>query len=125
MSLEQTACEDLKAFERRLTEIVQFLQPPTTQWRVALAGVFICALFGAYKWVFDPETSRVSLSESLWIHWFFSLSVALLLILFACGVHRRVVMPQIIIQRARTVLSEFNLNCDDNGRLILKPRPQQ
>ncbi|XP_018495571.1 serine/arginine repetitive matrix protein 2 [Galendromus occidentalis] len=93
---------NLKAFERRLTEIVQFLQPPTTQWRVALAGVFICALFGAYKWVFDPETSRVSLSESLWIHWFFSLSVALLLILFACGVHRRVVMPQIIIQRART-----------------------
>lgn len=53
MSLEQTACEgmivlkqrmcfvtykidiiaDLKAFERRLTEVIACLQPSTTRWR--------------------------------------------------------------------------------------------
>ncbi|XP_022646980.1 nuclear envelope phosphatase-regulatory subunit 1-like [Varroa jacobsoni] len=125
MTLEQTACEDLKAFERRLTEIVQFLQPPTTQWRALLAFVVLCVVSGANMWLFDPETSRVSLSASLHSHWFFSLSVITLMALFACGVHRRVVMPAIIIQRARNVLEEFNMNCDDTGRLILKPRPQQ
>ncbi|OQR73764.1 nuclear envelope phosphatase-regulatory subunit 1-like [Tropilaelaps mercedesae] len=72
MALEQTACEDLKAFERRLTEIVQFLQPPTKQWRVLLALVVLCVVSGANMWLFDPETSRVSLSASLRSHWFFS-----------------------------------------------------
>lgn len=158
---------DLKAFERRLTEIVQFLQPPTTQWRVLLAAVVLCVVSGAWKvpasrsvrpspqwranhsrvyfhvyltvlswnfpclpvganmWLFDPETSRISLSASLRNHWFFSMSVFALIALFVCGVHRRVVMPAIVIQRARNVLEEFNMNCDDTGRLILKPRPQQ
>ncbi|KOB69771.1 Uncharacterized protein OBRU01_16355, partial [Operophtera brumata] len=33
MSLEQTACDDLKAFERRLTEVIGCLQPATMRWR--------------------------------------------------------------------------------------------
>ncbi|VVD03263.1 unnamed protein product [Leptidea sinapis] len=42
MSLEQTACDavltDLKAFERRLTEVIACLQPATTRWRSDCIG---------------------------------------------------------------------------------------
>lgn len=42
-------------------------------------------------------------------------------ILFMMGVHRRVIAPSIITQRARSVLGDFNMSCDDTGKLILKP----
>ena len=28
-----------------------------------------------------------------------------------------------IVSRVRSVLSDFNMSCDENGRLILNPRP--
>uniref|UniRef100_UPI0031F5DB13 CTD nuclear envelope phosphatase 1,Nuclear envelope phosphatase-regulatory subunit 1 n=1 Tax=Homo sapiens TaxID=9606 RepID=UPI0031F5DB13 len=31
--------------------------------------------------------------------------------------------PSIIAARCRTVLAEYNMSCDDTGKLILKPRP--
>ncbi|KAG8040638.1 hypothetical protein G9C98_002634 [Cotesia typhae] len=67
---------DLKAFERRLTEVIASLQPSTLRWRI---------------------------------------------ILFMLGVHGRVIAPSIITQRARSVLRDFNMSCDDTGKLILKP----
>lgn len=39
------------------------------------------------------------------------------------GIHKLVIAPQIITSRTRSVLSDFNMSCDDTGKLILKPRP--
>lgn len=47
--------------------------------------------------------------------------IIITVILFMMGVHRRVIAPSIITQRARSVLSDFNMSCDDTGKLILKP----
>lgn len=43
--------------------------------------------------------------------------------LFVMGIHKLVIAPQILTSRTRSVLSDFNMSCDDTGKLILKPRP--
>uniref|UniRef100_A0A0A9X313 Transmembrane protein 188 n=1 Tax=Lygus hesperus TaxID=30085 RepID=A0A0A9X313_LYGHE len=123
MSLEQTACEDLKAFERRLTEVIDCLQPATQRWRILLAIITICTAIGAYYWLTDPHTSDVSFHQSLINHPFFTTSSLMLLILFMTGIHKKVIAPSIITARTRLVLTDFNMSCDDTGKLILKPRP--
>ncbi|XP_073975727.1 nuclear envelope phosphatase-regulatory subunit 1-like [Rhodnius prolixus] len=123
MSLEQTACEDLKAFERRLTEVIACQYPATLRWRIILVIISICTAIGAWYWLTDPHTSDVSFTQSLANHPFFSMSSLTLLILFMFGIHKRVIAPSIITARARIVLTDFNMSCDDTGKLILKPRP--
>ncbi|MFH4982436.1 hypothetical protein AB6A40_009145 [Gnathostoma spinigerum] len=60
--------------------------------------------------------------ESLQKHFVFAASVPSLLILFGYfGIHNRVVAPSIIASRCRSVLAEFSLRCDDNGKMILLP----
>lgn len=49
----------------------------------------------------------------------------LLVILLLTGVHKKVIATSIITSRARQVLTDFNMSCDDSGKLILRPRPQQ
>ncbi|XP_018962419.1 nuclear envelope phosphatase-regulatory subunit 1-like [Cyprinus carpio] len=120
-SLEQA--EDLKAFERRLTEYVSCLQPATGRWRMILIVVSVCTATGAWNWLIDPDTQKVSFFSSLWNHPFFTISCVTLIGLFFAGIHKRVVAPSIIAARCRTVLAEYNMSCDDTGKLILKPRP--
>ncbi|OBS67254.1 hypothetical protein A6R68_04211 [Neotoma lepida] len=55
-SLEQA--EDLKAFERRLTEYIHCLQPATGRWRMLLIVVSVCTATGAWNWLIDPETQK-------------------------------------------------------------------
>ncbi|KAL3859734.1 hypothetical protein ACJMK2_009932 [Sinanodonta woodiana] len=121
MSLEQT--EDLKAFERRLTEVIDKLQPAARVWRIVLIFISVCTSVGAWSWLWDPETSKTAFTQSLLNHPFFTLSCFILLLLFLCGIHRRVVAPSIIASRCRQVLADYNMSCDDTGKLILKPRP--
>ncbi|XP_018336793.1 nuclear envelope phosphatase-regulatory subunit 1 isoform X2 [Agrilus planipennis] len=123
MSLEQTACEDLKAFERRLTEVIACLQPSTIRWRIVLLVVSLCVATGAGQWLMDPVTRVVPLSQSLSNHPFFILATVILVIIFLLGVHKRVIAASIITTRTREVLIDFNMSCDDTGKLILKPRP--
>nr|XP_009508382.1 PREDICTED: nuclear envelope phosphatase-regulatory subunit 1 [Phalacrocorax carbo] len=118
-----TACRDLKAFERRLTEYIACLQPATGRWRMILIVVSVCTATGAWNWLIDPETQKVSFFTSLWNHPFFTISCITLIGLFFAGIHKRVVAPSIIAARCRTVLAEYNMSCDDTGKLILKPRP--
>ena len=121
---QQTICEDLKAFERRLTEAISNLQPATNRWRITLCIVFFCVLIGAYQWLLDPETSTLPFIQSLLNHLLFLISSLILIILFlGLGIHKRVVAPSIITERTRKVLSDFNMSCDDTGKLLLKPRP--
>ncbi|KAK8739240.1 hypothetical protein OTU49_003542 [Cherax quadricarinatus] len=123
MSLEQTACEDLKAFERRLTEVIARLQPATTRWRMVLAFVALSTALGAYLWLTDPLTQDASFLQSLLNHLFFTFAASALILLFIMGIHKKVVSPSIITSRTRAVLVDFNMSCDDTGKLILKPRP--
>ncbi|CAJ0596138.1 unnamed protein product [Cylicocyclus nassatus] len=117
-----TACEDLKFFERRLTEVISHLGPRCTRWRIVLLLISLSAVLTSYNWIADPTLRTVSLWESLQSHPVFSVSVPLLFILFtAFGIHRRVVEPSIIARRCRESLSYFSLSCDDNGKLIVKP----
>uniref|UniRef100_A0A3Q1FTK6 Nuclear envelope phosphatase-regulatory subunit 1 n=1 Tax=Acanthochromis polyacanthus TaxID=80966 RepID=A0A3Q1FTK6_9TELE len=127
-SLEQA--EDLKAFERRLTEYVSCLQPLLVICvsllrlvSVILIVVSVCTATGAWNWLIDPDTQKVSFFSSLWNHPFFTISCITLIALFFAGIHKRVVAPSIIAARCRTVLAEYNMSCDDTGKLILKPRP--
>ncbi|XP_077538054.1 CTD nuclear envelope phosphatase 1 regulatory subunit 2 isoform X2 [Haemaphysalis longicornis] len=131
MSLEQTACEDLKAFERRLTEVIGYLNPQTKRWRSNFSPLSslilfissICTAIGAWQWLMDPVTSQATFLQSLMNHMFFTISSIILVILFLMGIHKRVITPSIIVSRVRNVLSDFNMSCDDGGRLILRPRP--
>ncbi|XP_075162331.1 CTD nuclear envelope phosphatase 1 regulatory subunit 2 isoform X1 [Haematobia irritans] len=143
--MEPSACEDLKAFERRLTEVVSSYKPSTVRWRsknydpspkynnhicfffiidaVVLAVISLCTAIGAWYWLRDPRTSVVPLTESLLIHPVFTFATLTLIVLFLFGIHKLVCAPQIITNRMRQVLSDFNMSCDDTGKLILKPRP--
>ncbi|RLW01197.1 hypothetical protein DV515_00008264 [Chloebia gouldiae] len=56
-SLDQA--EDLKAFERRLTEYIACLQPATGRWRMILIVVSVCTATGAWNWLIDPETQKL------------------------------------------------------------------
>jgi len=88
-----------------------------------LVTISIFTAFGAWQWLVDPETMMVSFLQSLYNHLFFTLSSLLLVSLFLMGIHKRVVAPSIVASRARQVLTDFNMSCDDTGKLILKPRP--
>lgn len=44
-------------------------------------------------------------------------------LLFVIGIHKLVIAPQILTSRTRSVLNDYNMSCDDTGKLILKPRP--
>ncbi|XP_036067217.1 nuclear envelope phosphatase-regulatory subunit 1 isoform X3 [Oryzias melastigma] len=114
------------------------------QAEVILIVVSVCTATGAWNWLIDPDTQKVRISEqatqtvtcmqskaddgvsflsSLWNHPFFTISCITLIALFFAGIHKRVVAPSIIAARCRTVLAEYNMSCDDTGKLILKPRP--
>lgn len=115
--------EDLKAFERRLTEIIACYQPQTKRWRILLILATLSTSVTAFQWLTDPRTERVTFIQSLHNHRFFTLNCLVLLILFVLGIHRRVVAPAIIVSRIKLVLENFNLSCDHSGRLILKRSP--
>uniref|UniRef100_A0A2K5DRF6 Nuclear envelope phosphatase-regulatory subunit 1 n=2 Tax=Platyrrhini TaxID=9479 RepID=A0A2K5DRF6_AOTNA len=117
-SLEQA--EDLKAFERRLTEYIHCLQPATGRWRMLLIVVSVCTATGAWNWLIDPETQKVSFFTSLWNHPFFTISCITLIGLFFAGIHKRVVAPSIIAARCRTVLAEYNMSCDDVSIFLVR-----
>ncbi|KAB1273823.1 Nuclear envelope phosphatase-regulatory subunit 1 [Camelus dromedarius] len=100
------------------------------QAEVLLIVVSVCTATGAWNWLIDPETQKVSFFTSLWNHPFFTISCITLIGLFFAGIHKRVVAPSMypfpgidIAARCRTVLAEYNMSCDDTGKLILKPRP--
>ncbi|XP_060538499.1 nuclear envelope phosphatase-regulatory subunit 1 isoform X2 [Pantherophis guttatus] len=106
-SLEQA--EDLKAFERRLTEYIACLQPATGRWRIILIVVSVCTATGAWNWLIDPETQKFA----KWIR-----KAGPLTMQKACFFDALFS----IAARCRTVLAEYNMSCDDTGKLILKPR---
>ncbi|XP_028410058.1 nuclear envelope phosphatase-regulatory subunit 1-like isoform X1 [Dendronephthya gigantea] len=114
--------EDLKAFERRLTEYISGLHPKAVRWRIVFAMSSICTIFSTWFWITDETMANVTFLESLWNHKFFSTNIFILILLLLIGIHKRVREPQTILKRCRLVLDDYNMSCDDRGKLILKPR---
>lgn len=50
---------DLKAFERRLTEVLACLQPNCLRWRIVLCIVTLIAGISAFFWLRDPQVNTV------------------------------------------------------------------
>ncbi|XP_046843359.1 nuclear envelope phosphatase-regulatory subunit 1-like [Xenia sp. Carnegie-2017] len=114
--------EDLKAFERRLTEYVSGLHPKAIRWRIIFAISTCSTIASAWIWMSDESTSNLTLIESLWNHQFFTINLVVLALLFLFGIHKRIREPQTIIKRCRLVLEDYNMSCDEKGRLILRPQ---
>ncbi|KAF8570723.1 hypothetical protein P879_05326 [Paragonimus westermani] len=115
--------EDLKAFERRLREIINGLHPKARLWRIILVMVTLVFLTTAYLWLTDSTTYQVGFLNSLKRHPQFVFSVATLTVLFLMGAHKKVILPSIIAYRSRLILAEYNMTCDNSGKLILRPKP--
>ena len=122
--MDQTT-EDLRAFERRLTEVVNRIQPSMWRYRALLITIICVLICSAWIWLSDPQTAKLTFYDSLWEHKSFTLSCISLVLLFFFGIHSKIVASTIVTARCRSVLSEYNMSCDDSGRLILKPRPNQ
>lgn len=112
--------EDLKAFERRLAEILACYQVPTKRWRIILLISTLTTVIAFAQWRYDMEVEKLSILESLHNHLFFSFNCIIIISLFMIGIHKKVVAPTIIVSRIKSVLENFNMSCDHNGRLILK-----
>lgn len=80
-TMEQVACEDLKAFERRLTEIIASAAPSAMRWRVILLISSLCVAIRAFYWISDPITAEVPFLTSIMNHTFFSISTVVLLVM--------------------------------------------
>ncbi|CAF0964726.1 unnamed protein product [Brachionus calyciflorus] len=123
--MDKTSAEDLRSFEKRLTEVVTHLQPSMWRYRILLVTLIILSVFGAWSWLSDPHTAKLTFYDSLLNHMLFTTSFSTLIVLFFFGIHKKIVASSVITGRCRSVLSEYNMSCDDNGRLILRPRPAQ
>jgi hypothetical protein len=127
--------DDLKAFERRMIEIVSSLQPSIWRWRVILLILVVVTLLAFYALITDESSTKIpttvnksSDKSSLYSNLFrkqiyFSVSFSLLIFAFLFGIHRKMFSSSIIIARFRYILADYNMSCDYDGRLILKPRP--
>jgi hypothetical protein len=126
--------DDLKAFERRMIEIVSSLQPSIWRWRVILLILVVVTLVAFYALITDESSTKIpivnkssdksSISSNLFRKQiYFSVSFSLLIFAFLFGIHRKMFSSSIIIARFRYILADYNMSCDFDGRLILKPRP--
>lgn len=86
---------DLKAFERRLTEVLACLQPNCLRWRILLCIVTLISGISAFFWLRDPQTSVQPFFDSLVNHYIFTLSAVTLVTLFCYGIHKLVISPQV------------------------------
>lgn len=102
------------------------LHPPTRRWQLLLIFALLCALFGAGQVLADEEAYSSSLLATSCRHLFATASLLLLLSLFfpPIAIHRRIGAPSIIRSRIQEVIAQFNMSCDDRGRLILMPHPR-
>lgn len=112
--------DDLKAFERRLIEIVSCYEPIAKKWRILLTSHILVAAISAFLFISDPATSQISLFESLRIYKYSTANLIIITILLLFGVHKRISAPDLIVSRIKQVLRNYNMSCDRSGRLILK-----
>ncbi|UJR29049.1 hypothetical protein I4U23_010264 [Adineta vaga] len=144
--------DDLKAFERRMIEIISTVQPSTWRWRILLFILILTNLITFSNLIshlmyssfakssitttstefFSTQIIDVNHSKSYFSIFLsnilrndisFVISFSLLLFAFLYGIHNKISTSSTIITRIRSILADYNMSCDSDGRLILKPRP--
>lgn len=139
MNNQSEQADDLKAFERRMLEIVSSLQPSIWRWRIILLILVFFTMMTFYILITDfsfssttisnkdlpsePTKSSQILSMIFRKEIAFAISLALLIFAFLFGIHRKIFASSIILSRFRYVLRDYSMSCDSKGRLIIKPRP--
>ncbi|MCP9257856.1 BMA-SPO-7, isoform b [Dirofilaria immitis] len=98
MDETSAACEDLRYFERRLTEVIQSMQPAATSGVTSRIWMYVMERLLLAE---GSSIRTVTLVESLQNHLVFSACVPSLLFLFGfVGIHNRAVAPSILPQRS-------------------------
>uniref|UniRef100_A0A1I7Y5S9 Transmembrane protein 188 n=1 Tax=Steinernema glaseri TaxID=37863 RepID=A0A1I7Y5S9_9BILA len=117
--------DDLKFFERRLTEVMEHMQPTASFFLFVILSTFFAVIYLGYLCFSDPNITMISFYELLEAQKLCTVGVAgMVLVITILGVHKRVVAPRIIVDRVKTVLVDFCLSCDEEGKLIIKPTPR-
>lgn len=113
--------DDLKAFERRIIEILACYHPQTKRWRIVLLVLALSTLIAAIQWLDNQHNQQYLNSiEYLRNNPFIAFNLFIITISLVFGIHKKVVSPNIIANRIRSVLENFNMSCDENGCLILR-----
>ncbi|XP_016944284.2 nuclear envelope phosphatase-regulatory subunit 1 homolog [Drosophila suzukii] len=123
--MEDTEAEDLRAFERRLVEVVTTEKSNTFRWRLVLGAIFACSAISACHWMRDAKDSESLVFRILSSHSAFALSVATVCLLIMYGFNHAAKQDPAILRNTREMLSPFRLNCDNKGRLISLPSPNE
>ena len=113
---------DLQAFERRITKAVQYLEPKSYRWRILLTLSVLFVLVSGYSFITNIQLgSDFSVIMALYENKIFGLALVFLGLLVVTGAHKRANTSAIVLARNRLVLLEYNLSCNDKGKLIIKP----
>ncbi|XP_017119331.1 nuclear envelope phosphatase-regulatory subunit 1 homolog [Drosophila elegans] len=118
--MEDSEAEDLRAFERRLTEVVGGTaeKPSPFRWRLVLGATFACTAISACHWLRDAQGGGSLLFRMLSSHSAFACSLATFCLLLVYGLNHAAKQDPPILRDTRETLSTFWLNCDNQGRLI-------
>eukprot|EP00116_Pleurobrachia_bachei_P014616 sb/3474878/ len=115
--------DDLKAFERRITRAVRYLEPKSYRWKFLLIISVLFVLFTGYGFITNLQIdSNFSILAALYENKVFALALIFLALLILTGAHNRADTSAIILSRNRLVLHEYNLSCNEKGKLIIKPK---
>lgn len=106
-----------------MREIINGLYPKALKWRIILFFAALFFLTSSYLWLFDPVTYEFGFFTSLQKHPELVVSFFILIIVLFMGAHKKVVLPNVIAHRSRLMLAEYNMSCDNSGKLILRPKP--
>ncbi|XP_020806705.1 nuclear envelope phosphatase-regulatory subunit 1 homolog [Drosophila serrata] len=111
--------EDLRAFERRLTEVVASYRILTLRWRIILILLANLMIIGAYSWLEDLHTS-LPFTQSIRSHPVFSVAALLFTLLIFLGKQKLIFAGKIMAIRTNGVLEIFNMECNEVGKLKMK-----
>ena len=113
---------DLRAFERRITKAVQYLEPKSYRWRILLLLSVFFVMVSGYGFITNIQLdTNFSVVSALYENKVFAVALMFLGLLVLTGAHKRANTSAIILARNRQVLLEYNLSCNDKGKLIIKP----
>lgn len=122
MNREQT--EDLKAFEQRLIECVSHSKTRTKKWKALFMVMMSWLVFSLCLWWVD-DTEYSGYVEMMKGNKNLTLSCMVSFLLYLFGILDKCNASRIITSRCRRVLVDYNMSCDEQGKLILKRKPSK
>ncbi|KAH8361275.1 hypothetical protein KR084_008386 [Drosophila pseudotakahashii] len=123
--MEDPEAEDLRAFERRLAEVVTTENTSSFRWRLVLGAIFACSAISACHWMRVAKESESLVFRILSSHSAFAFSLATVCLLIMYGFNHAAKQDPAILRDTREMLTPFRLNCDNQGRLIPFPPPTE